>query len=514
MNFKPFLASLCLAMAWPASAQGPGGQPAGGHKGGSRPIDGQYIVVFKSDVAQPRELATQLAAETAGEVIHHYGRALKGFATRMSEASAEALRRNPRVAFVEQDATVSLDEVRIDPPTTVPNPTWGLDRIDQRPPAVSGSYAYQYTGIGVHAFIIDTGILATHQEFGGRVLPGFTSISDGRGSTDCNGHGTHVAGTVGGATYGVARAVSLVPVRVLGCTGSGTWSGVIAGIDWAANQTKLRPAVANMSLGGSKSLSLNAAVSGAAADGVTMVVAAGNSGADACSYSPSSEPTAITVGATARGTTSDPRASYSNFGTCVDLFAPGSSITSAWYTGNAATNTISGTSMATPHVAGVAALALAANPQASPRTVAEFVVAQATGGTVSGAGTGSPNRMVYSMAAGAPATATVRTVAISAISGRGVSSGTGWRANATVTVRANEGAGFLDAISGATVTGSFSPGGSASCVTGSTGQCTLTSSRIDRTNRTSQFSVTGVSGVDLLYDKSRNAATTIGIARP
>ncbi len=244
----------------------------------------------------------------------------------------------------------------------------------------------------MNAFIIDTGIRPDHVEFTGRLLPGYTAINDANGTTDCNGHGTHVAGTVGGTSWGVAKQVSLVPVRVLDCKGSGTWSGIIAGIDWVANNP-LRPAVANLSLGGSKSSAVNAAVAGAVAKGVTMVVAAGNSNANACNYSPSSEPSAITVGATANG---DARATYSNYGSCVDIFAPGTAVTSAWNTGSSASNTISGTSMASPHVAGVAALALQANPAASPAAITSFLVSKATAGVVTSAGTGSPNRLVYS----------------------------------------------------------------------------------------------------------------------
>lgn len=292
-----------------------------------------------------------------------------------------------------------MNESLTSPPLAQNSATWGLDRIDQVDRPLSSQYLYQYQGAGVYAFVLDTGILATHQDFGGRVQPGTGFISDGNGSSDCNGHGTHVAGTIGGSQWGVAKGVTLVPVRVLDCAGSGSWSGVIAGLDWVASQTAMRPAVANLSLGGAKSSSVNAAVAAAVGKGVTMVVAAGNSNADACNTSPASEPSAITVGAT---TSADARASYSNFGSCLDLFAPGSSITSAWYTGTAATQTISGTSMASPHVAGVAALALAANPASTPDMVTRFLTDNASLNKVGAAGTGSPNRLVFSLAAGAP----------------------------------------------------------------------------------------------------------------
>lgn len=477
----------------------------------SHPIDGQYIVVFKREVAEPAALAAQLAQQQGGRLLHSYSHAIKGFAARLPAAAVAALRNNPNVDSVEQDATVSLNETLIAPPMQQSNPTWGLDRIDQASLPINGSYNYQYRGAGVHAFVIDTGILSSHVDFGTRVKAGYSAIADGKGTTDCNGHGTHVAGTVGGSQFGVAKGVTLVPVRVLDCTGSGSNSGVIAGIDWMAGQTAMRPAVANISLGGAFSASLNASVAGAVAKGVTVVAAAGNSSTDACQTSPASEPSAITVGATS---SNDSMASYSNYGACLDLFAPGSAIGSDWYSSTTATNTLSGTSMAAPHVTGVAALALAANGSATPAAVTEFLLANATPNRVTGAGSGSPNRLVYSMAAGAPASPTLKTVAVSAITGKGVKSGNQWRASATVTVRQFDGYNFVGAVAGATVAGSFSPGGSASCVTGSTGSCTLTSASISRSYTTSQFGVVNVTGASLAYDASKNAFSSISVSRP
>ena len=360
-------------------------------------IPNQFIVVLHEEAPTAARVSVASLAQTMAiqyrlRVTRVYQRALTGFAVTMSPQAARVLATDPRIRYIEQDSVVSIVE-------TQSPATWGLDRIDQRDLPLSTSYTYNTAGAGVHAYIIDTGIRSTHMEFGSRVsTAGFTSINDGRGTADCNGHGTHVSGTVGGTTYGVAKAVTLHAVRVLDCNGSGTTSGVIAGVDWVTGN-HATPAVANMSLGGGASTALDTAVRNSVASGVTYAIAAGNSTADACSQSPARVGEALTVGAS---TNSDSQASFSNFGTCVDLYAPGQSITSAWMTNDTATNTISGTSMATPHVAGAAALYLNAFPNATPAEVHAGVVNNATTDRLTNVGSGSPNRLLYSLFGGQP----------------------------------------------------------------------------------------------------------------
>ncbi|WP_373882934.1 S8 family serine peptidase [Acinetobacter pittii] len=351
-------------------------------------IKNQYIIILNKDVGSSNEFAQGIAKQHGGKVLQTYDAVLKGFAIYLPDvagtAFVEAMKKNPKVVSVENDTIMKVDA------TTQSNPDWGLDRIDQKNLPLDSAYSYLQTGSGTTAYIVDTGILSTHQQFSGRVLSGYTAISDGNGTSDCHGHGTHVAGTVGGSTYGVAKNVSLVPIRILGCDGSGASSNVIAGLDWILKNGK-KPAVVNMSLGGEANASLDSAVENLFNNGYVMVVAAGNSNTDACSSSPARVSKAITVAAT---DSTDTRASYSNYGSCVDIFAPGSQINSSWIGSNTATKVLNGTSMATPHVVGVVAEMLQSTPTATPQTISTNLLNQASNNVVKNP-SGSPNRLLY-----------------------------------------------------------------------------------------------------------------------
>jgi len=357
------------------------------HPAGPTTVQGGYIVVLKDAIADVDGEVNQIGRNLGFKADYTYKHTIKGFAAKLTPAAVQALRNNPNVDYIDQDQIAHAVTVQS-------NATWGLDRIDQHALPLSTTYQYDQTGAGIDAYCIDTGIRFTHSEFGGRAVTGYDAITSGGTAADGNGHGTHTAGTIGGAVYGVAKSVRLIAVRVLDNSGSGSYSQVIAGIDWVTGNHTTTPAVANMSLGGPTDATLDAAVQRSIADGVVYCVSAGNASANASTQSPARVPEAITVGAT---DISDGFASFSNFGAGVDICAPGVNVTSSWFTSDTATNTISGTSMASPHVCGVAALYLAANPTATPAAVASALTSAATAGVITGIPSGTPNRLLYSL---------------------------------------------------------------------------------------------------------------------
>ncbi|PPK93798.1 peptidase inhibitor I9 [Kineococcus xinjiangensis] len=345
---------------------------------GANAVKGSYIVTLE-DGADARGLARALQVSPR----YVYTSALNGFAATLTDGQVRALQRNAAVAAIEEDQVATVDATQ--PITT--SGLYGLDRIDQRNLPLSGGYTYN-TGAGnVYAYVIDTGIATSHSQFGGRASNVYDAL--GGNGQDCQGHGTHVAGTIGASTYGVAKNVRLRGLRVLGCDGSGSTSGIISAVDWL-RRNHTRPAVANMSLGGGYSSALNTAVTNLANAGVATAVAAGNENANACNVSPASASNVVTVAASDRN---DTRASFSNYGSCVETYAPGVNITSTWLNGGS--NTISGTSMASPHVAGVMALYKSANPSASSSAVNNWIVSGATTSVVRSNPSGTPNRLLF-----------------------------------------------------------------------------------------------------------------------
>lgn len=436
------LSAVALSTASLPAAAAPG-SPAGAGNETAR-----YLVQYapSADVAAE---ASGLRGQglAVGRTFEH---AVRGAVVTANPAQAAALARSGKVLSVEPDAPVKVSGAEQPAP-------WGLDRADQRTLPLSGTYSWSGAGAGVTAYVVDTGILASHTDFGGRVAAGWTAVADGNGTNDCNGHGTHVAGTLAGSTYGVAKSATLVPVRVLDCSGSGYNSDVVAGLDWiAANHAAGTPAVANLSLGGTASSTVDNAIQAVLADGVTTVVAAGNSAVDACTGSPARVPGAVTVAAS---DSTDKQASFSNFGSCVDLYAPGVGITSDYYTSTTATASMSGTSMAAPHTAGAAAVMLSQNPALTPADVAAALVSNATPGVIAGATAGTPNRLLFTGTdAAAPAPAPAPAPAVTSLSpaakATAVAAGTNMTATFSADVQGvSAGTFVLKNAAGATIAG-------------------------------------------------------------
>lgn len=353
----------------------------------TRAVPGQYIVTLEPELSPDTVLR-----EFGLSPLFRYGNALHGFAAQLTATELQAVRALPGVLAVEENAEVTVPAPTAAQLLRAPAAGWGADRIDQRALPLDDTFTTAATGKGVKAYVVDTGIDPAHSEFGGRVVSGYDAVGDGRAGMDCNGHGTHVAGTVGGATSGVAKDVSLVNVRVLDCEGRGTWAGILAGFDWVAKDAERSgvPAVLNASLGGDRSTAVDAAVEAVADAGVLPVVAAGNDNRDACDVSPAAADGVFTVGASDR---QDRETSFSNWGPCLSLYAPGADIVSARLGGG--TVSLNGTSMASPHVAGVAALYKQENPSASPAAVSRWLTDTATGDVLSGLGQGSPDLLLY-----------------------------------------------------------------------------------------------------------------------
>jgi aqualysin 1 len=471
-----------------ASAAGDGGVASVASVQPSTLIEGQYIVTLRDQqVSDVPQAIKDLINVRSNQVLGTFNSALKGFVVQIPASVAEQLRLHPDVLSVEQDREVQVASVQ-----TQNNAPYWLDRIDQFALPLNNQYQFEdtETGVGVRAYIVDTGIRATHQELGGRVISGFSVINDGRGTDDCNGHGTHVSALTGGNTRGVARGVTLVPVRVFDCTGSASWSTVIQGLDWVRGNA-VRPAVVSMSLTGPASDALDASIRSLIGAGLTVVVAAGNDNTDACGFSPSRVTEAIAVGAS---TLIDNRASYSNFGACLDLFAPGHQIESADHLSDTAVRSRSGTSQAVPLVAGVAANLLQRAPTASPAAVANFLRISASLGRLNAdsIGLNSPNLLLFSRGQGIPVEPPPRQVVVGGMTNSPLELGAGvWvlQTQLTVVDLADD-----SPVESANISVDFSLGAPSTCTTDATGSCTVVSDNMDGYTTSTVVQVGTVSG--------------------
>lgn len=457
--------------------------------------------------AAVQRLTQRVMTGQAATLQAQYVHALQGFTASVHSADAEGfvarLRQDPAVLAVELDRPVSSSALR----QSATGARWGLDRIDQKKLPLDGWYASSLDGTGVRIYVVDSGI-STHDEFGDRLLSGFDAIGDGSGTTDCTGHGTHVAGTAAGSSVGVAPAAQLVPVRVISCAGSSWGSSVLQGLDWVA-ANGLRPAVVNLSLGGGASAALDAAVARLTSAGFVVVAAAGNDNRDACAVSPARAPTALTVGAT---DLSDTRASFSNFGRCLDLFAPGMGILSAAAAGGSTLLTMNGTSMAAPHVAGAAALLLQSRPKLTAAQVATQLASQATASQVKSAGASSANKLLFVGPSKQVAFPTPYDVHVASLTTSTRKSGrSAWVATTTVTVHQEEG----QPLKGVKVSARYSNVGALrSCVTAATGLCTINSSSLKLDVNAVTLAVTSLSGTAMTYLPADNSLSDVTATRP